>query len=806
MIRIIIILFLFCTSSTIAQLTTVNQSATNLVQNTLTGPGVTVSGVTFTGSANTAIGKFTATGVPGFNFGSGVVITTGTIFGVEGPIGPNTQLNAGVANGLPGNAQLNALIGGTTYDASVLEFDFIPLSDTVRFRYVFGSEEYPEYVGSVFNDVFAFFISGPGIPGGVQNMAQLPNGNGIVTINNVNNGNGTANPPSNPAYFFDNTAGGANSLEYDGFTVALTAMSPVICGATYHLRIAIADVGDGIFDSGIFLEANSLTANVSVNIATAISNNAYNDPNIMAEGCTNGTVTITRVGVQTPNTPALTIPITMLGTATELVDYSDIPASVTFLPGETVKIINFTTIGDALAEGQESIIFQFGIDDPCGNENNQTKTLYIRDILPLTVTLGDTSILCPGDNVTLVPLIIGGGGTYVYSWAPIPSATESITVAPNGTTSYTITVTESCLNQTVSATSVVSVPIAVPISLVTTANFTQDCPFIPAALTVEATGGNGVYTYVWSTNAPTNYPEIPNVDPNNYLMGTGVIQNILPPATSTYTVTVSDQCGLVSSKEIVVTILTPPIAAIATPKQIICPGDSAFIGVNVSGGKPYYEYDWLHSADTLPVVWVKPQSTTVYTVNISDQCATYKLPKTIEVEIIRPSADFSFADNFFFEGVPITFSNQSQGALTYYWDFGNGGNSTVVNPNEIYRPPGNYLVTLIAIDALGCKDTISKVITITPEWYIYVPNAFTPDDDGRINRTFKVSTVNILELEILIFNRWGEVVFSSDDKRFQWDGSYKGNNAQDGVYNYAIKYKNILGEELEILGHVVLLK
>jgi gliding motility-associated-like protein len=806
MIRFIQIFILFSFSSVFGQLTTVNQSATNLVQNTLTGPGVTVSNVTFSGSANQAIGKFTAANVPGFNFASGVVITTGTIFGSSGPIGPNSQLNAGVDNNLPGNSQLNSLIGGTTYDASVLEFDFIPLSDTVKFRYVFGSEEYPEYVGSIFNDVFAFFISGPGIPGGVQNMAQLPNGNGIVSINNVNNGNGPSHPPSHPLYYFDNSSGGLNSLEYDGFTVALTAMSPVICGATYHLRIAIADVGDGIFDSGIFLEANSLTANVSVDIATSISNNAYNDPTIMAEGCTNGTVTITRIGVQTPTTPPLTIPITMAGTATELIDYTDIPSSVTFLPGETVKVINFNTIGDALIEGQESIIFQFGIADPCGNQNNQVRTLYIKDILPLSVTLADTSVLCSGDQVTLVPLVIGGGGVYTYSWSPIASTAETISVSPSVTTNYTVTVSENCLNQTVSETSIVTVPIVFPISLVTTPDFTQDCPFIPSALTVEASGGNGVYTYVWSTNAPLNYEEVPNVNPNNYLMGTGIIQNILPPGTATYTITVKDQCGLVSTKNVLVTILTPPLIAIPSPKQTICSGDSVKIGVTVSGGKPYYEYDWLHSSDTTASVWVKPQSTTIYTVNISDQCATYKLPKSIEVEIIRPTADFSFADNIFFEGLPITFSNQSQGALTYYWNFGNGNNSTIVNPNEIYRPPGDYLVTLIAIDYLGCKDTISKVIKITPEWYFYVPNAFTPDQDGKINSTFKVSTVNILELEILIFNRWGEVIFSSKDKRFEWDGTYKGLNVQDGVYNYAIKYKNILGEQLEALGHVVLIK
>ena len=88
-----------------------------------------------------------------------------------------------------GSALLSGLIGGTqTYNAGILEFDFIPYSDTVRFKYVFGSDEYPEFAppnSSGFNDVFGFFISGPGISG-IQNIAQLPNGGGVVSINNVN--------------------------------------------------------------------------------------------------------------------------------------------------------------------------------------------------------------------------------------------------------------------------------------------------------------------------------------------------------------------------------------------------------------------------------------------------------------------------------------------------------------------------------------------------------------------------------------------------------------------------------------------
>jgi hypothetical protein len=176
-------------ANTFGQLVTnPGQSPVGLVQNVLLGPGVTVSNITYTG-ANTAISEFTATGT-NLGISNGIVMTTGTIFdNGAGPQGPNNQSNAGIDNQTPGSALLASIItaGAATYNAATLEFDFIPYSDTVRFKYVFGSEEYPEYAppnNSSYNDVFGFFISGPGITG-QQNIARLPSG-AIVSINSVN--------------------------------------------------------------------------------------------------------------------------------------------------------------------------------------------------------------------------------------------------------------------------------------------------------------------------------------------------------------------------------------------------------------------------------------------------------------------------------------------------------------------------------------------------------------------------------------------------------------------------------------------
>jgi gliding motility-associated-like protein len=129
----------------------------------------------------------------------------------------------------------------------------------------------------------------------------------------------------------------------------------------------------------------------------------------------------------------------------------------------------------------------------------------------------------------------------------------------------------------------------------------------------------------------------------------------------------------------------------------------------------------------------------------------------------------------------------------------------MVHPNNTYAVPGTYTVTLIATNQLGCKDTVSKPITILPEYYIYVPNAFTPDGN-RSNNYFSASTVNITQLNVKIYNRWGELIFESDELDFEWDGTYKGLKIQDGIFVYKIEYITTGAIEDTIVGHVVLIK
>jgi gliding motility-associated-like protein len=142
---------------------------------------------------------------------------------------------------------------------------------------------------------------------------------------------------------------------------------------------------------------------------------------------------------------------------------------------------------------------------------------------------------------------------------------------------------------------------------------------------------------------------------------------------------------------------------------------------------------------------------------------------------------------------------------TYVWDFGDNTGSTEVHPNNIYAEPGFYEVTLIAYDDKGCTDTVSRLIEIEEEWYIYVPNTFTPDGN-RSNDDFRASTIGIQTLNISIFNRWGEEVFTSDELDFIWDGTFNGWLVQDGVYTYKIGFLTNSERQKTIVGHVNVLK
>ena len=784
--HIFISLLLISSTISFAQLTTntgINPQA--LVQNTLIGPGVTVSNITFNGSPS-SIGSFSGTGT-NLGIANGIIITTGTVIdNGNGPHGPNNQAGAGQTNGGAGSTLLSGIIGGgQTYDAAILEFDFIPYSDTVRFKYVFGSDEYPEFAppnNSSFNDVFGFFIAGPGITG-LQNIARLPNNGSIVSINNVNaitnpsffnfNGDGTSSPYNSSPFY----------IQYDGFTDVLEAVSSVQCGQTYHLILALADVGDGDYDSGIFLEANSLTSKTPVDLDYTISQSLFSNPDWIAEGCVNATVTLSR---QTNLSTPLTIPIQITGTATNGLDFSGVPASILFAPGQSSVSFTITSLYDNLTEGLETISLVFPLIDPCGNVTPLILDLFIQDIPPLTVQINATTINCPGDNVVLTTNITGGLAPFSYLWNT-GAQTPTINFTPSVSGSYSVEVSGTCSNQPSSANIMVTVPVFQPLTISVNNDITAICPYIPVLLDITPTGGSGIYTFEWLENTTL----ISSLD----------TVTVSPSLSTSFVATVTDNCGSVASETVIYTITSPPLIVTTSPAIEICPGDSAFISAIASGGYGNYYYLWEFNNTTVNSLWVYPSVTTNYVVNVSDECQTFSVPAIASVIVIEPNANFEISSNTLMIGLPIAFQNTSTNASFYSWSFGEGTTSSLVNPIITYFIDSTYYITLIATDNKGCSDTITKPITIKEELYIYIPNAFTPDDDEH-NCYFYGSFIGIKSLEISIYNRWGELIFEAADLNFEWDGKYGNTNVQSGTYSWRINYVTIKGQSETISGHV----
>lgn len=229
---------------------------TNLVQ-AIVGPGVSFSNVQYFGTLAPTVpasaGTFSNGIAAGFGIESGIMLSSGFIVNA---LGPNTSDGITGSLGTGGDTDLNALVGGGTQDRTVLEFDFVPNDDVIFIDYVFGSDEYNEYVNSNFNDVFAFFING-------VNIALIPTTNIPVAINNVNNGNPfNTLPNSYPQYYLNNDlqdGGPFYDIEMDGFTTVFRGQSAVVPNQTNHIKIAIADRGDAALDSWVFIKAGSFT-------------------------------------------------------------------------------------------------------------------------------------------------------------------------------------------------------------------------------------------------------------------------------------------------------------------------------------------------------------------------------------------------------------------------------------------------------------------------------------------------------------------------------------------------------------------
>jgi gliding motility-associated-like protein len=573
-------------------------------------------------------------------------------------------------------------------------------------------------------------------------------------------------------------------IQYDGFTHVLEAVSKVQCGQTYHLIIAIADAGDGAWDSGMFLEANSLSTKTPIEIDYTLSQQVYTNPDWLAEGCVSASVTLTR---QNNLNTSLTIPVQVSGTATNGLDFNGIPGNITFNAGQATATFTMNALFDNLSEGLENVVLTFPISDPCGNITPLVVTLYIQDVAPVNVVINGGTISCPGDPVTLSTTVTGGVTPYQYAWST-GETTSSISLTPSVTQTISVQVTDACASAPTSTSIVVTVPQFQPISFILSNDVTEICPFIPQDFGVITSGGTGVYSYTWTAN--------------NSIVGIGDSISVAPATTTNYTIVVSDNCGNTAVDSVLYTITSAPLTLQFNGPIQICPGDSAFIQVSANGGFGNYYYLWTQTNQTVPGIWVQPNTSTSYVVQVSDECQTFVVTGAALVQVVKPTADFWIMTQYPTEGLSTSFLNQSQNAWAYVWDFGDGTQqSFLVNPNHIYEDQGDYLVTLTATDQKGCVDSVSKWIRILPERYIYFPNSFTPDQDN-CNEFYFGQFIGLLGGHFYLYNRWGELIFESEDLNFKWDGTYNGVPVQIGTYSWRFVYEIGKGIFEDMTGHV----
>ena len=368
----------------------------NLISNIFLGSGVSIIDISYEGNP-LSVGFFKG-GENTIGLDRGIVLTSGRAAAVScnaGPYGANCTGNDFASNEtgtLTSDSDLNAIANGTPEDITKYTITFQPFADTLRFRYVFASEEYPEFSCSPYNDVFGFFISGPGITGPYsnngQNIALIPGTNQPVSIDNIHPDDGPGCPGINDQYYHNNDGSPLQPV-YDGYLNVFTAEAIVIPCETYTIKIMIADVADQLYDSGVFLEAKSFgTGTIDVEVATVSLDGT------IAEGCSNGAFILSLPVEAQQDVP---LDYTIIGDAINGTDYEPVPADLFIPQGNSSITININSIVDNLDEGLESI----GLDIQRDICNRDTFWMYIRDNNIVPPDPGPNPSICQGDSVQL---------------------------------------------------------------------------------------------------------------------------------------------------------------------------------------------------------------------------------------------------------------------------------------------------------------------------------------------------------------------------------------------------------------------
>ena len=657
---------------------------------------------------------FFSSGTDALNMEEGIILSTGK---VENSVGPNAKYNTG--NWMQGSAEdpdLEQLLSDdyNLRDRASLEFDFTPTSEMISFEFVFASEEYCEYVNSDFNDVFGFFISGPGINGpfsnGGENIAFVPNTNDYISINSINHF-------SNQLYFnnnvpldqhddlpfslscpsLENDPGVASPyLEYDGFTTVMTAMAQVIPCETYHIRLVISDVQDAYFDSAVFLKANSFTGGNTAQISVDVPGFGGDE---VTEDCTEGYFRFDRTNEDLSEDVVIRYTVSEFSTATAGVDYEALPDSIIIPAGEAFYNLPILAYNDDLVEGTENILLEMEV--PCSCENPYS-VIYLNDGDPLETS--DSEIFfCQGESGLLSANAMGGVGTLSYLWNTGDTLAE-LPVVSAQSTDYSVTITDQC-GKTVSAVHQITIT---PEPTATLSGETILCENIPVnTLPVNLTGA-GPWDLEYTLNGIPQNP-IVGILNNDYQLPVTI------PGTYELTAVNSNACIGIPAGSGIVNAVTLEINETMDP--LTCPdaADGA-LQVTATGGMMPYVFSWENGTVGTAI---NNLDSGQYLVTLTDGngCQTIEnISVTLDPE--TPEVTIATAGILTCDSTEISLSaNASSGSIyEYLWQTTTGAiQSGTTSLTPTVTLPGDYIMEVINTNT-GCRqsDTLTVMQDIAP--------------------------------------------------------------------------------------------
>ncbi len=398
---------------------------------------------------------------------------------------------------------------------------------------------------------------------------------------------------------------------------------------------------------------------------------------------------------------------------------------------------------------------------------NQTASFVINEPSEIILTVQQTNVLCYGDATGDITVSASGGtgSVYIFTWIPNVSSTGLASSLVAGT--YNVTVADAA-NCTVDTFAVITEP-AAALSTASQATATQCFGGSDGTIVTTPAGGTAGYTFVWT----------PNVSNSSSAVGLSA---------GTYDILISDANNCTLLETVAVTEPTQ-IAGNAVSVDVTCyQYTDGQIIVNASGGTPSYSYQLSTGAQNATGLFTA-LATGSYDVTVSDnnnctitESVIISEPDSVTISVTPDPVTVDLGNLVQLQ----TITNQS-GTLTYAWGPPNG-----LDCYDCAAPMfgGNYdmVYTVTVTNSSGCTGSYSMKVTVIPNYNVFIPNAFTPNGDGA-NDVWQIfgNIPGIKQIEVKVFNRWGEKVFETTDINFAWDGNYKG-EAMPGVYTYTAKF------------------